>query len=529
MGDFAGRDDKVRIKDARLMLGNFSRILICLLIFFGVYAKAAPELPLWAAASWRNDVQTVKAHIIAGTDVETIDDWTGKTAMHYAAEYGNLEIAQLLIDAGANIQHRDFDKATALHHAAIGGFVDVVKLLLVHGADINAKDKSGETAMDGVAFFGHTNVADLLKSYYGIIHYDLDNQFKLEATALAPGWYGFLNKKMKIEPRKFQILSSENLINWRVIKILDFTSDKLVFKDTNTSKYRQRFYRMMPFTQPPPKNINRIDIKYDYYEAKPINGILDGVPSEWLTSEMIANPGFEVVDENQRGKSNYIAGETTYSQFAEFNEGKWEGDNDHGIKLGIGWRATGLHLTLVVEDDQHVHFGKSADEGDAVKILFTNAGRNEVLGEFVFAFSYDAFLKDPDWKMVNDMSYDKKMLSSPGFVPPIGYMEQLQGDAGFDVVMRRNQKTIDPATGDPATGTTVYEFWFAPETVGVSSLEEDVSFGLGVAVIDSDLDAPGIQGWSGWGPESVLFEAKPSEAATIILVDEPENTDGGGQ
>ena len=44
---------------------------------------------LWAAASWRNDVAIVKAHLAAGTNDE-VDDWTGKTPLHYAAEYGNL-------------------------------------------------------------------------------------------------------------------------------------------------------------------------------------------------------------------------------------------------------------------------------------------------------------------------------------------------------------------------------------------------------------------------------------------------------
>ena len=506
------------------MLVVYMRILIILSIFGVVSGHSAPELPLWAAASWRNDVKTVKSHIASGTDVETIDNWNGKTAMHYAAEYGNIEIAQLLIEAGADVQHRDFDKATALHHAAVGGFVDIVKLLLENGADINAKDKAGEAAMDGAAFFGHTNVADLLKSYYRIVNYGLDKHFMMEATALTPGWYGFLNKKMKVEPKQFQILSSENLIDWRVKKIIDFTSDKLVFNDTATRKHKKRFYRLMPYTQPPPKNINRIDLYYDYYEVKPISGNLDGIPSEWSTSEMITNPGFEIVEEDQRGQSDYISGETTYFQFAEFDDGEWKGDDDHNMKLGIGWNNEGLQLTLVIEDDQHVHFGKSADEGDAVKVLFTDSNRNEVLSEFVFAFSYDAFLKEPDWKLVNDISYNKKMLSSPGFVPPIGYMEQIQGDAEFDVVMRRNQKTIDPATG-----TTVYEFWFAPETIGVSSLKENVSFGLGVAVIDSDLDSPGIKGWSGWGPESVLFETNPSEAASLILVGNPEEMDGGSE
>ncbi len=57
--------------------------------------------------------------------------------------------------------------------------------------------------------------------------------------------------------------------------------------------------------------------------------------------------------------------------------------------------------------------------------------------------------------------------------------------------------------------------WFSPEAIGVESLQENDKFGLGVAVIDSDPDTPGLQGWSGWGPESVVLEANPDETALI--------------
>ena len=154
-----------------------------------------------------------------------------KDAPAHAAEYGNLEIAVLLLDAGANARHVDDDKATALHHAAVGGFVDVAKLLLHHGADINVKDKRAETPMDGAVFFGHTNVSDLLKEYYGITRYERGNHFLLEVTALAPGWYGFLNKKMRVDSRQFQIIASEDLIKWRSIKVLDFQAETLAYKD----------------------------------------------------------------------------------------------------------------------------------------------------------------------------------------------------------------------------------------------------------------------------------------------------------
>ena len=154
----------------------FSHILFSLPLWWIASAQAAPELPLWAAASWRNDVATVKAHLAAGTNVDEVDDWTGKTPLHYAAEYGNLEIAVLLLGAGANARHIDDDKATALHHAAVGGFVDVARLLLADGAYINAKDKRAETPMDGAVFFGHTNVTNLLKEYYGFSRYERDRQ-----------------------------------------------------------------------------------------------------------------------------------------------------------------------------------------------------------------------------------------------------------------------------------------------------------------------------------------------------------------
>ena len=90
-------------------------------------------------------------------------------------------------------------------------------------------------------------------------------------------------------------------------------------------------------------------------------------------------------------------------------------------------------------------------------------------------------------------------------------------------VQRRH--AAETKTIDPSTGTTVYEFWFSPQTLGVAKLKKDLYFGLGVAVVDSDPDAPGLTGWAGWGPESVLFEAKPSEAAAVILTGDPDEGD----
>ena len=486
------------------MFRTFSRFFLCLPLWWIVSAQAGPELPIWAAASWRNDIDTVKAHIVDGTNIDTVDDWTGKTALHYAAEYGHLEIAELLLANGANVNRRDDDKATPLYFAAVSGFVDVARLLLDYGADINARDKAKESPMDGAVFFGHMNVADLFQSFMAIVEYDMADHFRLEATALTSGWYGFLNKKKRVDSRLFQVQASFDLVNWRTAKVFDTGKAPFIFKDSKTIRYGRRFFRLRPYTIPLEPPFNRIDPNYELFEAQQIDGNLDGQAHELFKSEYVYNPGFEVVSEGQRGQSTYLSGQLTYAQFAESNDGNWEGISDHSVSIGLGWNPEGIHLIVVVEDDMHHHTKEEADQGDAVRVLFTDANREEVMSEYLFA------LTEP--YMGDDFLYEKGMLGDTIKGSRVGYAEQISGRGSFDVVMFRTQKTIYPHTG-----TTIYEMSFSPEAIGLESLQKNVKFGLGVAVIDSDPDAPGLQGWSGWGPESVVLETNPAETALITL------------
>ena len=486
------------------MYRYLSRFFLCLPLWWIVSVHAGPELPIWAAASWRNDIATIKAHIDAGTNIDTVDDWTGKTALHYAAEYGHLEIVELLLANGANVNRRDDDKATPLYFAAVGGFVDVARLLLDYGADINARDKAKESPMDGAVFFGHMNVADLFQSFMAIVEYNMDDHFRLEATALISGWYGFLSKKKRVDSRLFQVESSFDLVNWRTAKVFDTGKAPFIFKDSRTIRYGQRYFRLRPYTIPLEPPFNRIDPNYELFEAQQIDGNLDGQAHELFKSEYVYNPGFEVVSEGQRGQNTYLSGQLTYAQFAESNDGNLEGISDHSVSIGLGWNPEGIHLIVVVEDDVHHHTKGEADQGDAVHLLFTDAYREEVKSEYLFALA-EPYRGD-------ELLYKKGMLGDTVKGSRVGYAEQISGRGNFDVVMFRTQKTIFPHTG-----TTIYEMSFSPEAIGLESLQKNVKFGLGVAVIDSDPDAPGLQGWSGWGPESVVLETNPSETALITL------------
>ncbi|MGN6722917.1 MAG: ankyrin repeat domain-containing protein [Marmoricola sp.] len=76
------------------------------------------------------------------------------------------EIAQILIDAGAELDYRGPDGTgeTALHWAASSGDADVAAVLIAAGADIEAADGSIGTPLDNAIGYGCWNVARLLVS-----------------------------------------------------------------------------------------------------------------------------------------------------------------------------------------------------------------------------------------------------------------------------------------------------------------------------------------------------------------------------
>lgn len=69
-----------------------------------------------------------------------VADSNGLTALHWAAAYGQLISAQLLIESGAEIDIEGSDGETPLLLAASGGHHDVVRYLLSEGANPNHVD-----------------------------------------------------------------------------------------------------------------------------------------------------------------------------------------------------------------------------------------------------------------------------------------------------------------------------------------------------------------------------------------------------
>ena len=108
------------------------------------------------------DVQVLQMLLAAGADVNAPNQ-AGHYALGSAAAHGKADYVRMLLAAGADVNTTDVNGDTALLNAAWAKNPEPLQLLLAAGAQVNIVNKKGETALMRAAFVGNApHVAALL-------------------------------------------------------------------------------------------------------------------------------------------------------------------------------------------------------------------------------------------------------------------------------------------------------------------------------------------------------------------------------
>jgi len=144
-----------------------------------LYLDSAPTLPkhmcLWSSAYLRSPA-LVKRLLVRGLNANS-PDWLGKTSLHACAENGNRSVAALFLDAGADINARDFEfQGTPLAAAVRSWCAEMdpkqregrrmVEFLLKRGARTNLPgDQPWATPLAWASRRGRGDIVELLKQH----------------------------------------------------------------------------------------------------------------------------------------------------------------------------------------------------------------------------------------------------------------------------------------------------------------------------------------------------------------------------
>jgi ankyrin repeat protein len=138
-----------------------------------------PKIDIHTAVITDN-IDALKQHMAAGSNLNEKDPMGGSTPLISACLFGKTIMAKMLIDAGADLNLQNNDGSTALITASFFCRPEIVKMLLDKGANKTIKNKYGSTAYASVVV-PYTNV----KGTYEVLEKMLEPMgLKLDYTYL---------------------------------------------------------------------------------------------------------------------------------------------------------------------------------------------------------------------------------------------------------------------------------------------------------------------------------------------------------
>ena len=123
--------------------------------------------PLHSAVNYHGNLEMAQKLIEYGADPNAGNQFRS-TPFHWASRgrcFKSGSVLRLLLEHGADVHAPDHMGWTPLHEASRWGALELVPLLLEHGADLEAEASDGRTALDVAADEGYDEVVKLLREH----------------------------------------------------------------------------------------------------------------------------------------------------------------------------------------------------------------------------------------------------------------------------------------------------------------------------------------------------------------------------
>jgi len=212
---------------------------------------------MMAARTGKTDA--IRVLVEAGAQVNATETWGGTTALMWAVSEGHNEAAKMLIDAGADVKARSHyvaaangrgfegrtpladstdakaaefasGRLTPLMFAAREGDVEVARILVAAGADVNALAGDGKTALAMAIFNGNYEVASYLVDNKADVN-------KADAQRFTPLFWAVDRRNMETAPNFPWMVTADPMPLIR--KLLDAGADPNALVN-NTPRARMR-------------------------------------------------------------------------------------------------------------------------------------------------------------------------------------------------------------------------------------------------------------------------------------------------
>lgn len=117
----------------------------------------------YAVRALKNNDLSAIISISKDINLDTVDSH-GETLLWKAVQKGKVDIAEVLINAGANINLPDKDGWSPLHMAVLNQDINMVDLILKYTPQINDQNKYGNNAIWIAVYYanGRTDIINLL-------------------------------------------------------------------------------------------------------------------------------------------------------------------------------------------------------------------------------------------------------------------------------------------------------------------------------------------------------------------------------